>query len=109
PSAGHTVLPRLLPRLKEAHPHAELEVTEMITAEQLAALQNDRIDVGYARLPAGGPANVALIELNDPFCLAIPEGHALRGKGSISLRAASGAQFVSYTRYSGPAYYDQVI
>jgi DNA-binding transcriptional LysR family regulator len=109
PSAGHTVLPRLLPRLKEAHPYAELEVVEMITAGQLAALQTDRIDVGYARLPAGAPENIALIELNDPFCLAIPEGHPLRGRGSINLRAAASASFVSYTRYSGPAYYDQVI
>jgi DNA-binding transcriptional LysR family regulator len=109
PSAGHTVLPRLLPRLKQAHPHAELEVVEMITAQQLAALQADRIDVGYARLPAGAPENLALIELSDPFCLAIPEGHPLRAKGSIALRAASGAIFVSYTRYGGPAYYDQMI
>lgn len=109
PSAGHTVLPRLLPRLMQAHPHAELEVVEMITAEQLAALHADRIDVGYARLPAGAPENVALIEFPDPFCLAIPGGHRLRGQGPVNLRAASGAIFVSYTRYSGPAYYDQVV
>ena len=109
PSVGHTVLPRLLPRLKLAHPHAELQVLEMITSEQLAALQAGRVDVGYARLPAGTPANLALVELADPFCLAIPKGHALRGKGSVDLRAAASATFVGYRRYSGPAYYDQVI
>ena len=50
-SASHSVLPRLIRRLRERHPEIELDVRELITPEQVDALADRRIDLGLARPP----------------------------------------------------------
>jgi DNA-binding transcriptional LysR family regulator len=107
PSAGHTVLPKLVRRLRALRPQVELDVWEMITSRQVRALESGEIDAGIARPPIGTGRAACAVELGDPFCLAIPEGHPLQGRGPIDLRAASEAVFVAFTRHRGPAFFDQ--
>lgn len=109
PSAGHILLPSLLGRLRARIANVEIDAAEMITARQIEALHDGEIDVGYARLASAPPADLEAVVLDDPFCLAIPHRHPLSGKGSVDLRDAEGAVFASYTRYRGPAFFDQVI
>jgi DNA-binding transcriptional LysR family regulator len=106
PSAGHTILPKLIRRLRALRPQSEVDVAEMITSQQVRALEYDQIDAGIARPPIGAGRAVCTTELPDPFCLAIPEGHALRGVGPVDLRAAAEEVFVSFTRHRGPAFFD---
>ena len=109
PTASHTVIPRLVRRLRTARPQIEIEVREMISGEQVEALLPNEIDVGLLRPPiASGPVLIAS-SLQDPFCLAVPEGHALAGEDPIQLRAAARVAFVSVTRHRGPVYFDQTI
>jgi DNA-binding transcriptional LysR family regulator len=79
----------------------------MVTSQQVRALESNQIDAGIARPPIGGGRAVCATELSDPFCLAIPEGHPLRGAGPVDLRAAAQEAFVSFTRHRGPAFFDQ--
>src|SRR5258706_8712243 len=109
PSAAHTILPRLLSQWREARPQAELDVAEMITSDQVEALRQGRIDVGLARSLPGASMALKQFELNDPFCLAVPRGHPLRGKSPCELSKAADHVFVGFTRYRGPAFFDQVI
>jgi len=109
PSAAHTLLPRLLPRLRAARPQAEVDVVEMITSDQVEALRTGRIDAGLARAIPGASVPLRRFELADPFCLAVPRGHPLFGTTPIDLAAAAEATFVGFTRYLGPAFFDQVI
>jgi len=109
PSAGHTVLPRLLRQIREIHPDGEVDVREMITPQQVQALCTSEIDVGLARAPINSRRIKLVVELDDPFCLAVPLGHLLSGKGSIDLRGAADCTFVSSARHRGPAYFDQMI
>jgi DNA-binding transcriptional LysR family regulator len=109
PSAGHIVLPSLLGRLRAANARVEIDAAEMITARQIEALHDGEVDVGFARMAIAPPDGLAAVVLNDPFCLAIPERHPLTGKGVVNLRDAEDMVFVSYTRYRGPAFFDQVI
>jgi DNA-binding transcriptional LysR family regulator len=107
PSTGHMILPKLIRRLRASRPAAKLEVQEMFSSAQGQALQSNEIDVGLVR----PPVNARLVELgaqlSDPFCLAIPEGHVLAGRGPIDLRDAVQEIFVSSTRPHGPAFFDQ--
>ena len=109
PSAAHTLLPPLLKRLREERPQAEVDVAEMITSVQVEALRTGRIDVGLARAIPGASVELRQFMLDDPFVLAVPHGHPLAGRMPIELAKAAEAEFVGFTRYLGPAFFDQVI
>ena len=109
PSAGHTVMPRLVRRLRSIHPECEIVVREMVTAQQSQALQDSEIDIGLLRPPITSSRLTITSELSDPFCLAIPDGHALTGTGPIDLRSAAQEIFVGFTRHHGPDFYDQTL
>jgi len=109
PSAGHTVIPRLVRRLRSLHPECEIDVREMVTTQQSQALLHGEIDIGLLRPPITSSRLTIVSELSDPFCLAIPDGHALAGAGPIDLRIAADEIFVGFTRHRGPAFYDQAL
>jgi DNA-binding transcriptional LysR family regulator len=109
PSSGHTVLPRLLSRMREIRPDGEIDVREMITPQQVQSLSTGEIDVGLARMPVNSGRITLVVELDDPFCLALPPGHALAGRSPIDLRMAAGCTFISSVRQRAPAYFDQVL
>ncbi len=48
-----TLVPRVLVQLRKAVPAAELTLRDMSTAEQVDALNSEKIDVGFVRLPIG--------------------------------------------------------
>jgi len=109
PSAGHTVVPRLVRRLRSIRPECEIDVREMVTARQSQALLDGEIDIGLLRPPITSSRLTIASELSDPFCLAIPDGHALTGSGPIDLRSTAREIFVGFTRQCGPAFYDQTL
>ncbi len=109
PSAGHTALPRILRQVRQIRPDAEIDVCELITPQQVQALCTGEIDVGLARAPINSGRVVVVAQLDDPFCLAVPSGHALSGRGPIDLRAAADCAFISSARQRAPAYFDQAL
>ncbi|MEC8081562.1 MAG: LysR substrate-binding domain-containing protein [Pseudomonadota bacterium] len=110
PSASHTVLPSFIRKLRSIKPHVEIKVREMVTAEQIAAIEERKIDVGIARpfKATKHHLNVAA-SLDDPFCIALPEDHPLAKQTHITLSDIQGESFVFFTRYIAHAYYDQII
>jgi DNA-binding transcriptional LysR family regulator len=50
-SATYNVLPGVLRRFRERYPDVELVLLEILGAEQWQALRDERIHVGFARLP----------------------------------------------------------
>ena len=109
PSAGHSALPRLLSKIRQVRRDAEIDVHEMITPQQIQALCTGEIDVGLARAPVNSGRIAIVVELDDPFCIAVPLGHPLWGRGPIDLRAAAECTFVGCVRYRAPAYFDQTL
>jgi DNA-binding transcriptional LysR family regulator len=109
PSAGHAILPRFLQGIRQLRPDSEIDLREMITPRQIQALCAGEIDVGLARAPVHSTRVTALVEMDDPFCLAIPMGHSLSGRGPIDLRLAAECTFVSSARLRAPAYFDQAL
>ena len=109
PTAGHTILPRLIRLLRARRPECDIEVSEMTTAQQVQALRGHEIDVGLVRPPLEAGPVVATLNLCDPFCLAIPGDHPLAGGAELDLKAAAQCVFVSVTRQRGAAYFDQTV
>nr|WP_315234713.1 LysR substrate-binding domain-containing protein [uncultured Albidiferax sp.] len=113
PSATHSLLPGLLQRLQQAGTGTQLQVREMISSQQLKAMQNDEIDIGLAR-PAEPLQDDAYVhmaaQITDPYCLALPAQHPLAAKsGVVALKQVAHAEFVAFSRYQDPAYFDRTV
>jgi DNA-binding transcriptional LysR family regulator len=107
--ASRAILPRLMRALKARRPKLDVNVREKLTQEQTAALRTGGIDLGIGRPSNPGNRLSVVAKLDDPFCLAIPEGHPLAANKPIDLRDAAKEEFVSYMRDQPRAYFDQTV
>jgi len=82
----------------------------MSTMDQIRALKDGRIDVGFGRIRYEDP-NVRRILLRDErLIVALPSGHALLdGRTTVSLRDLVGDTLIIYPRTPRPSYADQVL
>lgn len=90
PSIGPYVLPAILPELKAQFPGLSLSVRESQTANLLAALAENRIDVALLALGTitAGFEQIALFD--DPFHLLVPADHRLGRTNSIRVSELGG-------------------
>ncbi len=71
------VLTRLLDVLAGAAPDIHLDLSEMVTREQVAALHAGEIDLGLARPPFDGSAFESRLLHREELVVAVPDGHRL--------------------------------
>lgn len=103
-------LPEVIRRYRTARPAVELTLLEMTTIEQLAALKEGRIDVGFGRIPFNDPLLERTLLRNERLCVALPLRHPLASRtGLLRLEALAGNTVVVYPRAPRPSYADQVL
>lgn len=86
PTVAPYVLGGLVPTLVNRFPDADLRLEELQTAPLLERLRDGRIDLALCALPVPGDDLHAAVLADDPFLLAVPDGHALaRGRGPVSV------------------------
>lgn len=108
PTTTHSVLPAVLRRLREDGVVAELEAWEMITSQQVEALRNREIDLALSRPGDEALPVETLAAVDDPYCLAIPEGNPLaRQRGPLPLELAAGEAFVGFSRHRESDFFDR--
>ena len=79
----------------------------MITSQQLQALRNDAIDLGFARPGDGSTPVETVAAIDDPYCLVLPVSNKLAAsKGPLALKLAAREHFVSFWRYQEADYFD---
>jgi DNA-binding transcriptional LysR family regulator len=79
--SGYGVLPRLLDHLSRRLPDLELDLTEMVTREQVDALLAHEIDLGLARPPFDPAAFASHLLVREDLVVAVPAGHRLTELG----------------------------
>ena len=70
-------LPELIRRYRAVRPGVELTLLELTTFEQIAALKEGCIDVGYGRIPFDDPAIERILLRNEKLSTALPSGRSL--------------------------------
>jgi len=85
PTMAPYLLPRLLPVLTAAHREVELHLHELKTVEILRKLRDGGLDLALVALPVTADDLVQVPLADDPFVLALPEGHPLAGTGPVPL------------------------
>ncbi len=112
-SLALTVLPGLLRAFRQRFPDVRLDIREMTTAPQIAALRDKAIDVGLLREP---PADDAPDEaelafrtvLTEPFVAVLPSAHPLAALRTVRLARLADEPFVLLPREAGPRLHDQI-
>jgi DNA-binding transcriptional LysR family regulator len=103
-------LPEIVRRYRERHPEVEVALHEMTTVEQLAALKEGRIDVGFGRLKSEDPSIRRILLREEPMVAALPPGHRLaQGSGGVRLREFVHEKLLVYPKAPRPSFADQVL
>ncbi|MFI6520870.1 LysR family transcriptional regulator [Spirillospora sp. NPDC050679] len=109
-SLALTVLPDLLRRFRERFPEAHLDIREMTTAPQIAALHDKSIDVGLLREPADDQAGLRFSTvLTEPYAAVLPAADPLAAQRLVPLAQLADRPFVLLPRAAGPGLHDQII
>lgn len=102
-------LPPLIRAFRAAAPHIEITLQELTSLEQINALKEGRIDIGFGRIRFDDDAVRRIILREEPLVAAIPSASPLNGDGPVSLQDLATAPQILYPRSPRPSYADQVL
>lgn len=94
PTIAPYVLPPAVRRIGAAHPLLELYLREDRTDALVSQLLDGELDLLLLALPLRRPGIEELVLYDEPFLLAVPEAHALAGKGSCDISELAGERLV---------------
>jgi DNA-binding transcriptional LysR family regulator len=103
-------LPEVIRSYRAARPDVEIILLELTSFEQIAALKEGRIDVGFGRIPLDDPAVERQLLRNEKLIAAVPTNHAVLGrKGPLRLADLATEPLIVYPKAPRPSYADQVL
>lgn len=103
-------LPEVIRRYRAARPDVDLTLLEMTTIEQVAALKEGRIDIGFGRITFNDASVERTVLRNEKLCVALPLTHRLSSRtGLLKLEELAGDALVVYPKAPRPSYADQVL
>jgi LysR family transcriptional regulator, benzoate and cis,cis-muconate-responsive activator of ben and cat genes len=109
-STIYAALPHLIRRFRAETPGVDVSLVEMVSLEQIAALKDGRIDVGFGRIRFDDPAVRRDVLREERLVVALPLSHPLLAQeGPLSFAELAGEKLILYPRLPRPSYADQVI
>jgi DNA-binding transcriptional LysR family regulator len=109
-STLYGMLPKIIRRFRDENPTVELSLHEMSTMDQIRALKDGRIDVGFGRI-RHEDANIRRVILREEkMIVALPVGHPLSlPKPALALRDLIHETLIIFPKAPRPSYADQVL
>jgi DNA-binding transcriptional LysR family regulator len=102
-SAKYSLLPRLLPLFRTQYPQVALQFIEENNTWIIESLEANRIDIGIVRVPLTSRSNIRYLTVErDTFVVALPAGHRLAKKKTLSLHDIANEPFIHYTASDMP-------
>ncbi|TAM92766.1 LysR family transcriptional regulator [bacterium] len=108
-SATYNVLQNVLRTYRERFPDVRLTVRELSSPEQLLALEQRQIHIGFLRPPVTDEHLHVATVAREPFVIALPADHPLAKKKRISLRTLEQESLVLFPRSEAPGFRDQIV
>lgn len=97
-------------RHRERSPDVSLELRELTSEQQRAALHRDELDIAFVRYPFRESELESIQLCREPLVAAVPGDRALaEPEGWISVDRLRDEPFVMFPRSYGPAFFDQVV
>ncbi|WP_138472775.1 LysR family transcriptional regulator [Poseidonocella sp. HB161398] len=110
PSTLYGGLPSLVRKMRHASPGLEIRLVEMVSLQQIHALKEGRIDLGFGRLRHSDAAVTGLVLREERLAVALPEGHAFAASAAaLPVKALAGQKLIVYPKEPRPSYADHVL
>ena len=109
PGVARDLVPPLMAGLRDAQADARVEIAELTTPEQLTALRDASLDLGFVREPVDDPQLSRSTLLTEPLGVSLPCGHPLAARSTVTLRELAGELFVCFPRTWAPSLHDMLI
>jgi DNA-binding transcriptional LysR family regulator len=102
-----SLLPDVLRRFRAAYPDVEIQLREMVTADQVAALIRGQIEIGFVRLPVSDARIETRPILHERLVVALAGRTPWRARlGLVSLATQP---FITIARSTSASFHDHVI
>ncbi len=109
-STLYGLLPEIVRRFRNRFESVEISFHEMTTMEQLQALKEGRIDVGFGRLKSEDPAIRRIVLREEALIVALPVGHRLAlADAPLKLSDVVQETLLVYPKTPRPSFADQVL
>jgi len=108
-SAILDTIPRLLADFREAYPDVKVVLHSMRKEEQLEALRQRRISVGFNRLITPSPDYTLELITTETLLLALPENHPLAQHASVDFKALANVPLILYPTGGRPNFIDKAL
>lgn len=103
-------LPPLVRKLRQHASELDIQLLELFSMQQIAALKEGRIDIGFGRVRHRDPGVVGTVLREERLVVAVPRASQLaREGGPVSVRRLEGERLVVYPKEPRPSYADQVL
>jgi DNA-binding transcriptional LysR family regulator len=103
-------LPDMVRRFRATYPNLQIEMLELTSVQQVGALKEGQIDVGFGRLHVEDLAVQREVLMEEPLVAALPIGHPLLDHaGPLQLKELAAHPLIVYPSKPRPSYADQVL
>jgi DNA-binding transcriptional LysR family regulator len=103
---------RILASMKSFHdrnPAIQFEVQTIGSPQQVVALRDERLDVGFVRPPLGEPSVASEILMSEPFVVALSVKHRLASRERIAVSDLADEALILPPRVQVPVVHDLVL
>jgi DNA-binding transcriptional LysR family regulator len=107
-ASGYSLLPEVVRRLRERSPAISLNLKELVSTEQVEALNTGELDLGLMRPHTLGGELESTLLATESLMLAIPEREADRWPLAPTLVDLHGKPFVMYSPYEARPFYQML-
>lgn len=103
-------LPMLVRKLRQCYPDVDIQLVELTSMQQFAALKSGRIDVGFGRIRSNDATVARTVLREERLVLAIPLGTPLAAEaGRVGLGALNEQRLIVYPKEPRPSFADHVL
>lgn len=103
-------LPMLVRKLRQHHPDVDIQLVELTSMQQFAALKSGRIDVGFGRIRSNDASVARTVLREERLVLAMPPGCELAAAaGPVGLKAINGQKLIVYPKEPRPSFADHIL
>ncbi|MBV9389305.1 MAG: LysR family transcriptional regulator [Chroococcidiopsidaceae cyanobacterium CP_BM_ER_R8_30] len=108
--ATYGIFPDILRTFRTRFPEVELVLYELTTIQQIQALRERRIEVGFGVRPLVEDSTLQFERIvQEPLMLVLPQIHPLASQSQVSLQAFAHEPFVLFPPRLGLGFYEQII
>lgn len=108
-AAVYSVMPVIVQRFVTRYPNVELSLTELRIPNQVRAVSERQLDVGFIHPPIRDRSLRMERVLLEPLIVALPESHRLAREDEITLSDLAAEALIQFPRSINPSLYDEII